>query len=769
MNDTLKQKKLPLRVALVGCGRIVQNSHCPALLKLELEGVVKVVAILDPSAAAQEKVLNKFPAAISVNEFDELTDLDIDFAIVATPTHLHAEHSLKLLNAGISVLCEKPMARTVAEAQSMIDAAQSNQVLLAIGLLGRFSSTSFFMDETLKQGNYGTCKSVYMRRGNRHSGSKQGKWQFQKELAGGGVLIDIGVHMLDLMISWFGTPTRIISYQDDGSQNSVEANCHLQLEFPSNITADLKLSRDFNLPWHCTVSCTKGSIQHNGDSEELEVTYSDPSVTEEDDDHGPLCKKVLLVHESNDPRSGIETTDLFSCQIENFAAALSGESDLLVPGTEGIKSLSVVEQCYQLRKPLPKDWLTTEEFQLAKKSLAETRKAALKRVVNTLGRIKTRLVKPNRRQQWPEFTEQEFLSLRSTFLESGSWSGGDEVARFTSEFTDYLGVKYGVLVNSGTSALEIAIKASGIGPGDEVIVPSYTFYSSASCIAVAGAQPVFVDVRLEDACIDPAAIEAAITEKTRAIVVVHFGGNPADMAAITKICKTHNLKLIEDAAHAAGSQWNGKSLGSIGDFGCFSFHSTKPLAAGEGGFIATNDSALYQKAQAMADFGILPGRPRYEHSLLGSNVRISKFQAAILSIQLKKLDSQILRRERNVNILNTYMREIGGVKPWIRADYATKHNHYVYGFYYNKDYFGRMSKSEFAAGLRREGIPCLEGYERPLYEQPAFQQLDPGRQKPHHENSLILCGTALGLDQGFLLSRSENMKVVAHAILKIRT
>lgn len=760
----MKQKNAPLKVALVGCGNVVQNNHCPALLKLEENGTLKVIAIIEPVAQAQKKTLELFPAATAVKDFDELTSLEIDFAIVGSPTHLHAEHSIKLLESGISVLCEKPMARTVAEAQSMIDAAEKNRALLAVGLLGRFSPVAFSIKDYLDRGSFGNCKSVTMRRGNRSRGPMRDNWRYQKDLAGGGVLIDVGVHMIDLMISWFGDPVRVLSYQDDRSTTGVESNCVVRLEFPSDVIGELKLSRDFKMPWHCQVSCMNGSMEHDGDGEELKIKYY-----EADDDDRGTERKVLLIPETGDPKTSRLKTDLFFHQLENFSAAVLGQCGPAVPGTEGIKSLKVVEQCYQLRKPLPKDWLNAEEFQIAQASLAETRKDALNKVVKTLGRIKRRLVKPNRRQQWPQFTDQDFLSLRSTFIESGSWSGGEEVARFTNEFTNYLGVKHGILVNSGTSALEIAVAASGIGPGDEVIVPSYTFYSSASCIAKAGARPVFVDVRLDDACIDPAAVELAITKKTRAIIAVHFGGNPADMDALLKICETHKLILIEDAAHAAGSQWRGKALGSIGTFGCFSFHSSKPLASGEGGFIATNDGALYETAQALADFGILPGRPRYEHEILGSNMRISKFQAAILSIQLKKLDGQILEREKNVNLLAKYLREIGGVTPWTRAEYATKLNHYVYGFYYNKDYFGSLTKSEFAAELRSEGIPCLEGYECPLYEQPVFKRLDEtlAQQAPNHENTLTICRTVVGLDQGFLLYES-NVKRVARTLLKIQ-
>ena len=332
----MKQKNAPLNVALVGCGNIVQTSHSPALLKLESEGVVNVVAVLEPAAEAQNNALKVFPKAIVVKSFDELKGLQVDFAIVGSPTHLHAEHSIKLLESGIDVLCEKPMARTVAEAESMINAAEANRRLLAVGLLGRFSPVAFSINDYLSRNAFGNCKNVTMRRGSRNRGPMHGNWRYQKDLAGGGVLVDVGVHMIDLMISWFGEPVKVLSYQDDRSLNGIEANCVLKLEFSSDVIAELKLSRDFKMPWHCQVRCENGLIEHDGDGEELKVRYySSESNCPVDGSRAET--KVMLIPESGDPKVSKVKSDLFLHQLENFCAAVLGKCDPLVPGREGIK------------------------------------------------------------------------------------------------------------------------------------------------------------------------------------------------------------------------------------------------------------------------------------------------------------------------------------------------------------------------------------------------------------------------------------------------
>jgi dTDP-4-amino-4,6-dideoxygalactose transaminase len=300
------------------------------------------------------------------------------------------------------------------------------------------------------------------------------------------------------------------------------------------------------------------------------------------------------------------------------------------------------------------------------------------------------------------FSEREFQSLKKMVLFPGD--GADAVERFTREFTAYLGVRHGVAVNSGTSALEIAVAASGIGPGDEVIVPSYSYYSTASAVLKARARPVFVDVRLEDGSIDPPRIRAALGPRTKAIIAVHLAGAPASLDEILEICRPHAIALIEDVAQGVGSEWRGRKLGSFGSLACFSFQASKNLAAGEGGFIATNDDRLYPICAALADVGLMPGGDDTEHVLLGGNYRMPALEAAILSILLARIDAPIDRREENAAFLTESLKAIPGVIAPVRRREATRINYHFFGLRSDRTRPGAPSGSELVAALGREGV-----------------------------------------------------------------
>jgi dTDP-4-amino-4,6-dideoxygalactose transaminase len=377
----------------------------------------------------------------------------------------------------------------------------------------------------------------------------------------------------------------------------------------------------------------------------------------------------------------------------------------------------------------------------------------------------------------PLLSEEEFRSLEKVVLFPRD--GVDAVARFTRNFATYLGVRYGVAVNSGTSALEIAVTAAGIGPGDEVIVPSYSFYSTASAVLKARARPVFADVRLEDGCIDPEEVRRSATGKTRAVIAVHLAGVPADLDGLVDICRERGLVLIEDVAQGVGSEWRGRKLGSFGALGCFSFQASKHLAAGEGGFIATDDERLYSRCAALSNVGLSPAAHQGEHVLLGGNYRLPHLEAAILSILLKRVDEPIRRREENSAFLTESLKGIPGITPPARPRQATRINHHFYGFRYDRRRFGDIPRARFISLLQREGLPCEGGYPRPLYAHPAFRQnleafsacfasCEKARGVPpapiHHPNALTLCDETAGFEQDFLLEGSAAMEGAVQAI-----
>ncbi|MCX7669415.1 MAG: DegT/DnrJ/EryC1/StrS family aminotransferase, partial [Anaerolineae bacterium] len=223
--------------------------------------------------------------------------------------------------------------------------------------------------------------------------------------------------------------------------------------------------------------------------------------------------------------------------------------------------------------------------------------------------------------------------------------GGPEVEALEREVAAYSQAQFGIGVSSGTDALLVALMAIDLRPGDEVITTPYTFFATAGCIYRLGARPVFVDIDPRTYNIEPTHIEAAITDRTRAIIPVHLFGQMADMDPIMDIARRHDLIVIEDAAQAIGAEYKGRRAGSIGHFGCFSFFPSKNLGAfGDGGMITTNDPALAHQARLLRNHG---AEPKYYHKVVGGNFRLDALQAAILRVKLKYLDGWTAARQRN--------------------------------------------------------------------------------------------------------------------------
>lgn len=253
-----------------------------------------------------------------------------------------------------------------------------------------------------------------------------------------------------------------------------------------------------------------------------------------------------------------------------------------------------------------------------------------------------------------EEEKDELLPAMTAVLKSGQFIGGDAIAELEAGLARRIGVKHAIALNSGTDALYLALRVLGIGPGDEVITPPNSFVASTATIVQVGATPVFVDVR-EDQNIDPARIEAAITPKTKAIMVVHMTGRIAAMNEINAIAKKHCLKVIEDAAQSCGSMYHGKVSGSLGDIGCFSAHPLKNMnACGDAGYMTLDDDAMAARARLLRNHGLADRNTVQE---FGVNSRMDTLQAAVLNIRLKNLDSVIERKRRNVALYRSLLSE----------------------------------------------------------------------------------------------------------------
>ena len=320
---------------------------------------------------------------------------------------------------------------------------------------------------------------------------------------------------------------------------------------------------------------------------------------------------------------------------------------------------------------------------------------------------------------WPYFDSAEERELLEV-LRSGVWGGyNGKVEEFENRFAGYLGSQHCIALANGTVSLHTALHIENIGPGHEVIVPPYTFVATASAVLQVGAVPVFVDVESGTMNLDPERLREAINPRTRAVIPVHFAGHSADMEKIREIAQAHQLIVVEDAAHAHGGEYMGRKLGTLGEWGSFSFQSTKVMTSGEGGCLVTSDPARADQARSYANHGRIREHGWYEHFSAGTNYRITGFQAGILLAQLNRLDSQIAVREQNAEYLQKKLSAFPGVEPLQRQSYATRHSELLFLFRFHPEIAG-IDKRVFESCLRAEGIPVQQLYPYPLYRNPMF-------------------------------------------------
>ena len=320
---------------------------------------------------------------------------------------------------------------------------------------------------------------------------------------------------------------------------------------------------------------------------------------------------------------------------------------------------------------------------------------------------------------WPIHDKSEERALLEV-LHSGKWWFGDRVSEFEEKFAEFQGAQYAVTCTNGTTAIEMALRALGVVHGDEVIVPPYTFIATASAVVNVGAIPVFADILPNTLCLDPVDCERKITRRTRAIIPVHVSGIMADMEQINTLAQKHDLIVMEDAAHAWGSQWNGQGAGTFGRCGTFSFQETKNLTAGEGGILVTNDSELAEMCRSFTHCGRTKGSAWYDHNLLGSNLRMTEFQAAILLAQLTRLANQVARREKAAAQIDETLSAFPCIKRLSPTPQMSRRSYHMQIFRVDESSLG-MSRDRLIEALNAEGVPVSAGWYRPLYGNHVFQ------------------------------------------------
>jgi dTDP-4-amino-4,6-dideoxygalactose transaminase len=314
----------------------------------------------------------------------------------------------------------------------------------------------------------------------------------------------------------------------------------------------------------------------------------------------------------------------------------------------------------------------------------------------------------------------------STFIASAGehFLGGKRIRAFERAFAEYHGVRFAVAFNSATSALHAAVVALDVPPGHEVLVPPYTFTSTATCALMAGAVPVFVDVEPETFCLDPKALEAAVSPLSRVVIPVHLFGHPAPMDEILDVARRHSLRVVEDAAQAPGAVYRGRRVGTLGDCAVYSFQESKNLMTGEGGMLITDDPLVAEVAQLVRNHGEMieeaGARRTYRSEILGYGYRMTEFEAALGLVQLGRLPAQNAERRRLAAHLS---RVLGGV-PGLRLPVVQpgcEHVFYVYTLTYDEAAWD-VPRDRFVAALQAEGIAAGPGYVKPLYLNPLYAE-----------------------------------------------
>ncbi len=325
---------------------------------------------------------------------------------------------------------------------------------------------------------------------------------------------------------------------------------------------------------------------------------------------------------------------------------------------------------------------------------------------------------------WPPYGKEEEKGLLEV-LHSQNWGGypspNVRANTFANDFAAHHDAGFGICCANGSVSLEIALNAAGIQAGDEVIVPCYTWLATAGCAVFVNAVPVFVDVRPSDYTIDPKLVEKAITKKTRAVIAVHLGSSIADLTALKRICKKHKLVLIEDCAHVHGAKYKGKGVGSHGDFGSFSFQSSKLMTAGEGGIVITNNKEFEMRLQSLVNCGRKEwGYDDYKGHVFGNNYRISEFQVAVLQGQLKNLAKFTKKRAEMAALLTEELDKIKGIKTIKAPKAVTQTTHYQYIFKYDPKGFKGLHRDRFLEALAAEGIMADGDFYEPIQARPIF-------------------------------------------------
>jgi perosamine synthetase len=386
---------------------------------------------------------------------------------------------------------------------------------------------------------------------------------------------------------------------------------------------------------------------------------------------------------------------------------------------------------------------------------------------------------------WPIHGEPEQAGLEKA-LHSGRWirASGRSVKEFEASYAEQMGAKYCLATSSGTGALFTSLVALDVQAGDEVILTPYTFVACANVILLRGALPVFVDIDPQTFQMDVSKVEAAITDRTTAIMPVHIGGSPVEMDRLRELGAKHQIPIVEDACQAHAGEWRGEKLGTLTEAGCFSFQASKNINSGEGGAILFQDQGLYERCVAFHANAPRPASPESGSAdyQAGFKFTMTEFQGGLLQAQLERLIPLAERRSENAAYLTELLEEIPGITPANVHDGCTRNAYHLYMMRYDAEQMEGVPRARFLRALSAEGVPASSGY-RPLNRQPyiagtlesrGFQRifskerLVEWAEQNHCPANDQLCEQAIWLPQNYLLGTRDDMEQIAAAFRKVQ-
>ncbi len=385
---------------------------------------------------------------------------------------------------------------------------------------------------------------------------------------------------------------------------------------------------------------------------------------------------------------------------------------------------------------------------------------------------------------WPVFDRSEEDALINV-VRSGKWGrgNGEQVNRFEAAYARFTGAHGCLTTVNGTNALYISLNALGIEPGDEVLVPPFTFVATVNVVLRQHALPVFVDSDLDTFQIDARKIEPLVNERTKAIIPVHLGGSTADMDAVMAVARKHKLVVIEDACQAWVAQWRGRNVGRLGNCGCFSFQASKNINSGEGGAIISDDGEFIERCYGFHTQGRMrKGSAEFSYSMSATNLRMTEFQAAVLLAQLNRLEAHSKKREDNAAYLTSLLREIPGIVPARMYDGCTRNAYHLYMLRFEPEKFAGMTRAQFLKALHAEGVPLSAGYGplnrsaflkttlqsrgfRRLFSAERIARWEEQNQTPVNDR---MTREGCWFSQNCLLAERSTMEQIAEGILKVQ-